>query len=268
MAIVLLVAFVFCGCAHRHRFKPFAWIDVKEDNTLMRQIVRDFSEELEPDDPGKVARTMPYLAKYIFRVGIFNSSALVLIRHRENSESEDYFVKAYHYDIPSRYRKKIETLAKLWLWKLSKHSSIESPLTPDIFFEYQTCTECCAAFLISSFKYNPGKREWEIREWKHGDAIFIGYLGAEFVSDCLFKIEDFDCDGFDAVAVRCKNRAMVPEDVDKAQTSIQDTTTLYSIKKGVPKEQKIIAPQELARIHSILCKGQQNHPLCNEDLNQ
>src|SRR5580704_5328581 len=78
----------------------FRWLDSGKDANLFERIKTAFSEELKPDDPEKVKPVVAQEYKWISRVGVFESSALVLIGEREARTSTygNYFV-AFDYDL-------------------------------------------------------------------------------------------------------------------------------------------------------------------------
>src|SRR5216684_8027244 len=63
--------------------KGFRWLDPRKDAALFDQIKGAFVDELKPDDPEKVKPVVPQLYKRVSRIGVFQSSALVLIAERE-----------------------------------------------------------------------------------------------------------------------------------------------------------------------------------------
>jgi hypothetical protein len=72
----------------------FRWLNSSKDATLFERIKTDFADELKPDDPEKVKPVVAQEYKWISRVGVFDTSALVLIGERETRTSTygNYFV--------------------------------------------------------------------------------------------------------------------------------------------------------------------------------
>lgn len=80
----------------------FHWLNSSKDATLLERIKTAFADELKPDDPEKVKPVVAQEYKWISRVGVFETSALVLIGERETRTSTygNYFV-AFNYDLKS-----------------------------------------------------------------------------------------------------------------------------------------------------------------------
>ena len=80
----------------------FRWLSSSKDATLFERVKTAFADELKPDDPEKVKPTVAEKYKWISRVGVFETSALVLIGECEARTSTygDYFV-AFNYDLKS-----------------------------------------------------------------------------------------------------------------------------------------------------------------------
>src|SRR5260370_20667502 len=99
LAATTLLAIVACISAAAQNTatasKDFRWLDPRKDATLFDQIKGAFVDELKPDDP-KVKLVEPQLYKFhkrISRIGVFQSSALVLIAARAELAATygDYF---------------------------------------------------------------------------------------------------------------------------------------------------------------------------------
>src|SRR5260370_7747613 len=119
--------------------KDFRWLDPRKDAALFDQIKRAFVDELKPDDP-KVKLVEPQLYKFhkrISRIGVFQSSALVLIAERDELASTyghgDYF-QAFNYDINTG---KKEPFKKDFRdWRFHKYSHFSSAHTPHLASPY------------------------------------------------------------------------------------------------------------------------------------
>jgi hypothetical protein len=61
----------------------FRWLNASKDASLFERIKTAFADELKPDDPEKVKPVVAEEYKWISRVGVFETSALVLIGERE-----------------------------------------------------------------------------------------------------------------------------------------------------------------------------------------
>jgi hypothetical protein len=68
----------------------FHWLNSSKDAALLERIRTAFTDELKPDDPEKVKPVVAQEYKWISRVGVFETSALVLIGERETRTSTTY----------------------------------------------------------------------------------------------------------------------------------------------------------------------------------
>ena len=238
----------------------FHWLDAAKDAPLFERIRAAFAEELRPDDPEKVKPVVAELYKKISRIGVFETSALVLIAERETSTSAygDYF-QVFSYDL--RSGKKTLSEKGFMKWRFKKLVRFDSSKIPDIVFTYLSCTECEADFLLGSFRFDSTDATWKIRSWgEKDDAILIGSdysVGTEQDSkdDCLFKFADFNGDGFDDLAVRC----LVITEQGKI---LEDTTTIYTIQHGQPQVLTVKDRQQLSTICDQLYVDAKKSKLC------
>ena len=60
----------------------FHWLSSSKDAALFERIKAAFADELKPDNPEKVKPVIAQEYKWISRVGVFETSALVLIGER------------------------------------------------------------------------------------------------------------------------------------------------------------------------------------------
>lgn len=76
---------------------------------------------------------MAYKYKYIYRVGVFKTAALVVIGHRitEGDKSGDYF-SAFNYDMRTGAKSAIEDADVLSEWKFIKLAQFQPSVTPDV----------------------------------------------------------------------------------------------------------------------------------------
>jgi hypothetical protein len=241
----------------------FKWLDSAKDATLFQQIKTAFSEDLKPDDPEKVKPVVAQLYKRISRIGVYQSSALVVILERETATSTegDYF-QPFNYDLKTGKKEAFDRGFRLW--KFNKLVRFEPSKIPDVVFTYWSCTECEAEHLLDSFRFDPEIGEWKLRSWDdrdNNDAILIGddgsFLGeeAETNHDCLFGFDDFTGDGSEEVAVRC----LV---IDPNHRVVDDTTTIYAVRNGRPKVIAVKDPAQLVTIRKTLCTGIKKSKLC------
>lgn len=243
--------------------KAFHWLNSKSDAIQFERVMTAFTDELKPDDPEKVKPVVAEEYKWISRVGIFETSALVLIGERETRTSTygDYFV-AFNYDLKSGAKTPLTSFNNGFTeWKFKKLVRLDSLGTPDIVFTHSSCTECEADYLLSSFRFDSSEAKWKVRTWgKEGREILIGSdysVGTDEDSkdDCLFRFADFNGDGFDDLAVRC----LV---ITREGKTLGDTTTIYTIQHGRPQVLTVKDHRQLAAIRDRLCIDAKKPKLC------
>ena len=246
--------------------KDFRWLDPRKDAALFDQIKGAFVDELKPDDP-KVKLVEPELYKFhkkISRIGVFQSSALVLIAERDELASTyghgDY-LQAFNYDINTGKKEPFKKGFRDWRFHKCAHFS--SAKTPDIVFTYLPVLEWEPDYSLSSFRFDQRRALWDMRAWSDNqddDMIEIGSdtvegsEEGEYDSHCLFKVADFNGDGLDDVAVRCQAVGV--------ENKIIDTTLLYSIQQDKPVQATLIEPQLIAALTAKLCDGTKKLRMC------
>jgi hypothetical protein len=262
--LVVVLAMAACQPAAAQEVPPsstsFRWLYAAKDAVLYERIKAAFADELKPDDPEKVKPVVAELYKKISRIGVFETSALVLIAERETATFAygDYF-QVFSYDLKSG--KKTPSEKGFMKWRFKKLVRFDSSTIPDIVFTYLSCTECEADFLLGSFRFDSTDATWKIRSWgEKDDAILIGSdysVGTEEDSkdDCLFKFADFNGDGFDDLAVRC----LVITEQGKI---LEDTTTIYTIQHGQPQVLTVTDRQQLTTVRDKLCTDVKKSRLC------
>jgi hypothetical protein len=262
--LVVVLAVAACQPVAAQQIPPsstaFHWLNATKDAVLYESIKAAFADELKPDDPEKVKPVVAELYKKISRIGVFETSALVLIAERETATSTygDYF-QVFSYDL--KRGNKTPSEKGFMKWRFKKLVRFDSSRIPDIVFSYVSCTECEADFLLGSFRFDSTDATWKIRSWgEKDDAILIGSdysVGTEEDSkdDCLFKFADFNGDGFDDLAVRC----LVITEQGK---TLEDTTTIYTIQHGQPQVIAVKEPRQLATVREKLCTDVKKSRLC------
>jgi hypothetical protein len=270
MGRAVLIAILMLAASHsaiRQNAQPsstgFRWFNAGKDASLFEHIETAFTDELKPDDPEKVKPVVAQEYKWISRVGVFETSALVLIGERETRTSTDgnYFV-AFNYDLKSGEKTSLTSLNKGFVeWKFKKLARFDSSRTPDVVFTHLSCTECEADYLLSSFRFDSTEAKWKVRTWSEKNTeILIGSdysVGTEEDSkyDCLFKFADFNGDSFDDLAVRCIA-------ITKQGKILEDTTTIYTIQHGQPQILTVKDRQQLATLRDQLCVDAKQSELC------
>jgi hypothetical protein len=241
----------------------FHWLNSSKDAALFERIKTTFADELKADDPEKVKPVVAQEYKWISRVGVFETSALVLIGERESRSSTygNYFV-AFNYDLKSGEKTSLTSFNNGFMrWKFKKLVRFDSSRAPDIVFTHPSCTECEADYFLSSFRLDSTEAKWKVRTWSEKSTeILIGSdysVDAEENSkdDCLFKFADFNGDGFDDLAVRCLA-------ITEKGKILEDSTTIYTIQHGQPQVLTVKDRQQLATIRDQLCVDAKKSKLC------
>lgn len=126
--------------------------------------------------------------------------------------------------------------------------------TPDVVFTYSDCTGCEADYFLASFEYKSGKG-WVARQW---DKAYSLYLEGDpepddnvVSADYLFKIKDWNGNGFDDVAVRRREITQVA----KRRRQTDDSTTIYTAENGIFVGHTITDPKRREQINTELCSG-------------
>lgn len=271
-----VILLLLCGC-QRSRPIPvvnrtvsadwFRWLDRSRDSQLWNRVLVALHQELEPDDPQKVPPH--YVAtqyKYIYKIGVFRTAALVIIGYRDTKDSPGYdYFNAYSFDLHDGSKRAIVIEPPkppsvypqsdvLWLFDVIKLARFNRSPAPDVVFTYDSCTECEAEHFVASFEYELGKG-WTARQWNKAYSLYLEgdpSPGDDVVSaDYLFKIKDWNGDGFDDVAVRRREITQV----SKRSQKIDDSTTMYKSENGALVGNAITDPKERERINAELCRG-------------
>ena len=246
----------------------FRWLDSHHGSGDWARVHLAFRQELQPDVPNNInGGVVAYKYKYIYRVGVFKTGALVVIGHRETegAKSGDYF-SAFNYDMRTGSKSAIEDADLLWEWKFVKLAQFQPSVTPDVTFRYVSCTECEEQTFVASFQYDPAKNRWDLRRWGIDKRLLVGETPepddqvASF--GCLHKISDWNTDGFDDVAVWCKE---VSQD-GKGRTKIDSSTTVYSFRNGHFTKTTLTGSEEIA-VHAELCQESTGSDLCKHRKN-
>jgi len=246
----------------------FQWLDFHRGSVEWAKIHLAFRQELEPDVPNNInGGVVAYRYKYIYRVGVFKTAALVVIGHRETEGAKggDYF-SAFNYEMRTGSKSAIEDADFLWEWKFVKLAQFQPSVTPDVTFRYVSCTECEEQTFVASFQYDPAKNRWGLRKWGRDKGLLVGETPEpddEVISfGCLHKISDWNADGFDDVAVWCKE---VSKD-GKGRTKIDSSTTVYSFKDGHFTNKTLTGSEEIM-VHAELCRESTGSYLCRNRKN-
>lgn len=244
----------------------FHWLDKSRDSQVWNRVQAALHQELEPDDPQKVPpHYAPTQYKYIYKIGLFRTAALVIIGSRETKDSpgEDYF-NAYSYDLRDGSKGAIVTdpprppgtpQTDLWAqFEVVKLAHFDRSPAPDVVFTYDSCSGCEADHFLASFEYAPGKG-WVARQWDKAYSLLLqddpepddNVVSADY----LFKIKDWHDDGFDDVAVRRREVTQV----SKRRQAINDSTTIYKAENGTLVGHVVTDSEEREGINAELCRS-------------
>jgi hypothetical protein len=243
----------------------FRWLDSGRDSALWNRVQTAFAQELEPDDPRQVPEHyLPTQYKYVQKVGVVRTAALVILGYKETKESPGYdYFNAYSYDLRDGSKRPISfELPRpanvwprsdvLWMFNVIKFAQFEQSAAPDVVFTYDGCTECEADHFLASFKYDSNKG-WTARQWDNDKSLLLMYDPEPdenaLSSDYLFKIKDWNGDGFDEVAVR---RRKVTQDIRRKQV-VDDSTMLYKAENGTLIGHYVYSNERVA-INAELCR--------------
>ena len=138
------------------------------------------------------------------------------------------------------------------MFNLIKFAHFEQSAAPDLVFTYDGCTECEADHFLAAFKYDSNKG-WTARQWDKDTSLLLMYDpepdGDALSCDYLFKIKDWNGDGFDEVAVR---RRKVTQDIKHKQV-VDDSTMLYKAEDGTLVGPYVYSNERMA-INAELCR--------------
>ena len=246
----------------------FRWLDPQQDSAEWAKINLSFQQELKPDVPTNVnGGPVAYKYKYVHRVGIFKTAAIVVIGHRETKEAKsgDYF-SAFDYDMRTGSKSAIEDADVLWEWKFKKLARFQPLEAPEVSFRYVSCTECEERTFVASFQYDPTLTRWALRKWNFDKGLLVCETPEpddEVVSfGCLDGIADWNADGFDDVAVW---RREVTQS-GKGKTKADSSTTVYSFKDGRFASNTLSGTQEVM-VQTELCRTSNGNKLCKHAKN-
>lgn len=259
----LINVFVVIYAINAQAVDTFTWVNTNNNSSILSEIKSAFSDELLPDNPEKMKPVVPYFYKYIFKIGTFHNSRLVVIGYREHEGDKpdfDYF-RAFSYDVYSHIKSEIEPKDYYHQWTFVTIAAFEPSATPDIVFKYFNCLECEAVELLASFRFDAKDNLWKRRSWPDNDAdLMIGsdrQFGDEddWRYDCLYKVADFNSDNFADIAIRCR-------ETGETTHKVKDELLFYTIQKNIAKRTRIENKKKFEQISGVLCK-EQSSPLCN-----
>jgi hypothetical protein len=250
----------------------FRWVHAGSDSAVWQEVQAAFGDELaaERDDPQ--SHTLPMTVKFIDRVGLRGSSALVLVGEKENQQSPYVVFRAFSFDLGTKAKVAVRSTDVEWFWmvRVEREAHLASADDTDILFQFLSCTECEAERLLGSFHYSESAGSWELRQWSEEDgaAPMIGsdtqYGDDGFYHyDCLHAIGDLTGDGLDDVAVRCQERRQ--PDPDKPQMRVTwDETLLFTAGSDGKLTRVVIGrtSPNFTAVQSALCATKPGSRLC------
>jgi hypothetical protein len=237
------------------------WVSEKVEPSLWRYMRLAFHAELLPDDPAATAPVVAQRYKYIARLARAEDTCLVIIGQRETRNDppgDDYFL-AISYDLKS-HRKTPITPGGFRRWRFVAWAFLVPGIYPEVIFRHQSCSECEATYLLSSFFLDPASHAWTIRRWpKDEDSILIG-SDRQLDDDnwwitCMFRVADFTGDGNADIGLWCRRI------FEARRRKTEETLTLYTVPAGEPTMLTPDASQTRS-LKRALCAGQPSHAFC------
>ncbi len=277
--LVLLIAATYAPSGFGQSKPVLRWLDSQQDREMWTKVQRAFQTELLPDKPDLQQDTYGY--KYLRRIGVFDNSALVIVGNRiKRAETDGEYFTAFNYNPVSGARSRIidpfdQKPLGMYRWKFIRFARFESSAAPDVVFSYLTCWECEPGELLTSLLYDSAAHQWRVRRW--GNAKVRWWMGTgglvmwtdilvgadEMVAfDCLYGFPDLDKDGYDDLAIRCRE---VNEPTPK-KFVVADTTVVYSLKSGRFEGEIVTNKEERNRVWKELCKDASRNKLCGSTL--
>jgi len=243
------------------------WVSERENAALWARLSSDFHDELQPDDPAKVAPVLPYSYKYIYRVAVYQDSALVLVAHLETKDTQyPGYYSAFNYDLKSHARSRIKGVEVISIFKYVRFANLDPEAPTDIVFTWMTCTECEASQVLSAFHYDSVNRQWVLRRWEtHKDIWWTSDSGPIIWSDVSASDTiSFEClhgfvksNGDIAFGIRCRQVS----ESEGSKRSISDITAKYSF-KGAESKLETVAGEKKTKLLNELCEGSPKNKLC------
>jgi hypothetical protein len=278
-ASLLASTFLAFGAVEPQKSIPeseFRWLDEQNDAALWSKVEVAFSDELKPDKPDPDSLTYDY--KHLERVGVTNNSALVIVGYQPTTSPDLEYFRAFNFNLVSDLRSSIINPERagavplyMWKWEFSRLARFESSPVPDVVFYYLNCSECEPETILASLRFDSATRTWEIRSWGGGKPEWwmtrVGLVidmdlsvSATLSYNCLYGISDFNGDGLDELAIRCRELTE-----DEHRTShLADSTVLYSLKRGKFVVELVTAGDIRAKILSSLCRNSPSNSLCDK----
>jgi hypothetical protein len=258
----------------------FRWVDRTKDAQLWLRIQSAFAKELKPDAKGGDDSARRFKKKFIQRIVLYSSSALVLIGQREEpSAQQATLFEAYNYNLTGEQKSKIagEDSESLWQLRILKQAKFEDSTVPDIVFSFKDCWECESVTLLGSFLYNSKDAAWSLRPWGLAeskdrqpyleiaadiDTGTIKNIDVLIISKCAYRIADFNGDGLDDIADWCRI-SYERMDPPQEEISMEDRLILFTRKGGSRGLKEVAEKEESLRIRKAICAVQPKKAPCS-----
>jgi hypothetical protein len=269
-AILIFLSSLVCtwvASARAQSTDSVKWISEKQSAALWATIRTDFHDELQPDDPMKVAPVLPYSYKYIYRVALYRRSALVIVGHLETEDSKyPGYYSVFNYDVESHAWRPIRGVEVVSAFKFVDFVRLDAAAPPDIFFTWLTCTECEASKVLSAFHYDARTREWGLRTWEaskdiwwtteSGPVIWSDVSASDTISfECVHGFVRSNGDRI--FGIRCREVS----EPEEGKRKVSDTTAKYSF-EGVESKLETLKGGNKAKLLNELCEGLPENKLC------
>ena len=266
----IAVSSILCVAVPHQAEMRFSWLDRSKDHDTWQAVERSFAAEPRPDVPSEVAHVIPRIVKVIDRVGVVGSSALVVLRSRENKESpaELDVYDIHSLNLQTGMREKL--LQHLYLLKFKQQARFDAGRVPDVTLTYATCTECEPTYLLTSLRFDESLAKWQVRTWEGEPPPENGHRGIFvdsaaqigdnlYVYDAIHGMGDFDGDTFDDVAVWIREQE---KDFDTGKIIAEkNDLRIYSFKNGRASDRAVGDP-EGKKLKARLCSSKPKSPLC------
>ncbi len=267
ISFVLVLAGACLTSARAQSANAVRWVTEKESSTLWATIRTNFHDELQPDDPVKVAPVVAYSYKYIYRVATYGKSDLVIVGHLETRHSKyPGYYSAFNYDVASNVRTAIKGAEVFSEFKFVNFVRLGPTSPSDIVFTWMTCTECEASQILSSFHFDADTREWVLRGWQAnrdiwwtseaGPVIWADISASDTISFvCLYGFVKNN--GAVFYGIRCREVA----EPDGGKRTTTDITARYSFGGGESKLE-ILKGDSRKKLLADLCQQSPRNKLC------
>jgi len=240
----------------------FRWISETKHSKEWSRVAQAFAEEL------KGALGHGYTARGIDRIGLFDGTALVLVRYDSRPEPYEPIHRIYNYQLDGRAKTVIRHV--VWDQEVDVWSGLDfvgvanfDPRAPDLVFSHQDCRDCEATYFLSALHYSDGL--WSVRVWP-GDAQDVMVDSDLQFNDyiwkfaCAHRIWDSDGDGLDELAVYCRVLGLDWETGEVKEE--EDHVVFYDPTDGVMRGGQVDSADQRAELLIQVCADVDAPDLC------